>query len=195
MSYILQICVQQGKSRCIIQIISSTADKSTNVTHLRGSGCFRRCDEGNIITKYADGLFWSLVGERWTTHGDAIVVYCMVKNYHDHPIGVVKCHTANATSCVLQNFCWLSLSLSRYCQSEYSSSSCKVKCSVGTFAKLNSCYWFLRLEDGSLFGASVVNQVASYDSDRAICETYRKLRQILKGCESRYLWVSATARL
>ena len=193
MSNVFQVCVQQGKCRCIIQIISSTANKSTKSTHLGGSGCFRRSNEGNIIAKYADELFRSLVRERGTTPINTIVMYRVVPNYHDIPIGIIKRHTANATSRVFQNFCWLSLPFSRYGQREYSASSCKVKCSVRTLAKLNPCDWFLGLEDSPLFCASIVYQVSSYDSDRAICETYRKLRQVLKGCKGRDLWPSAPA--
>ena len=187
MSYVFQICVQQRKCRCIVQIIPSIADKSTNGTHLGGSGCFRRSNEGNIFAKYADELFSSLIGKRWTTPIDAIVMYRVVPDYHNIPVGTIKCHTTNATACVLQYFCWLSLPLSSYCQCEYTPCSCEVECSIGTLAKLNSCYWFLGLKDSPLFGSSIVYQVASYDSDRAICETYCKLRQILKCCEGRYL--------
>ena len=194
MSYVFQIRVQQRKCRCIVQIIPSTADKSTNGTHLRGSGCFRRSNEGNIFAKYADELFRSLIRERWTTPIDAIVMYRVVPYYHNIPVGIVKRHTANATACVLQYFCRLSLPLSSYCQCEYPPCGCEVECSIGTLAKLNSCYWFFRLKDGPLFGSSIIYQVASYDSDRAICEPYSKLRQILKCCEGRYLCLSASAK-
>ena len=193
-SYIFQVCVQQGKSRCIIQIVSSAADKSTKSAHLGGSGCFRRSDEGNIVAKNADELFRSLIGERWTTPINAIVMYRVVPYHHDIPIGIIECHTANTTSCVLQYFCRLSLPLSRYCQCEYSSSGCKVKCRIGTLAELNPCYWLFRLKDSSLLGASVMYQVPSYDSDRAICKPYCKLREVLECRKGRNLSLSAPSR-
>ena len=183
MSNVFEVCVQQSKSRRIVQALPSTADESTKSIHLGGSGCFRRGNKRDIIAKYADELFRSLIGERWTTPINAIVMYRVVPYHHDIPVGIIKRHAADPTSCVLQYFCWLSLPLSRDCECEYSPSSCKVKRGVGTLAELNSCYWLLRLKDSSLLGASVVYQVTSYDSDRAICEPYCKLRQVLECCE------------